>query len=288
MDALIGTDPAARRGIMVRSIRYVAVALVTLVACADAPESDDATGAGGKADGSLTTLRFTRNWSEKSDGPLVAGRSIRIQYDLDRLTDCRGSTNGSDVWGITGYASFDGGEPQVFEVTRLVDGRAVAAPIELALPARAERVEFWFSQSNRWGCIAYDSNDSANYAFDLEQRANLAVASFEASYDEDLPTDAKVGDQLLVHYDPARLSECSGSTMGNAAWAVTLNYQVDAGAVKQLLVTRANGPDLVPSDPEITLPRGRDLAMWFEATSRWGCHAYDSNLNANYHITINE
>lgn len=273
---------------MMRSIQYVAVALVTLVACADAPDSDDGTGAGGKADGSLTTLRFARDWSERADGPLVAGRTIRIQYDLDRLTACRGSTNGSDVWGITGYASFDGGEPQTFEVTRLVNGRTTAVGIELALPARTQTVEMWFAQNNRWGCIAYDSNEGANYAFDLEQRANLAVASFEATWDEDLPRDAKVGDQLLVHYDPARLAQCSGSTMGNAAWAVTLNYQVDGGAVKQVLVTRANGPDLVPSDPEITLPRGRDLALWFEATNRWGCHAYDSNNSANYHITINQ
>src|SRR5689334_4928260 len=169
---------------MMRSIQYLAVALVTVVACADAPDSDDSGGAGGKADGSLTTLRFGRDWSEKADGPLVAGRSIRIQYDLDRLTDCRGSTNGSDVWGITGYASFDGGEPKAFEVTRIVNGKAVPAPIELMIPARAETVDFWFAQSNRWGCIAYDSNDSANYTFDLEQRANLAVASFEANWNE--------------------------------------------------------------------------------------------------------
>ncbi len=223
---------------MMRSIQYLAAALVTLVACAEAPDASDDGSDGGKADGSLTTLRFARDWSEKADGPLVAGRSIRIQYDLDRLTACRGSTNGSDVWGITGYASFDGGEPQAFEVTRLVNGRAVAAPIELALPARTQTVDFWFTQSNRWGCIAYDSNEGANYAFDLEQRANLAVASFEANWDEELPRDAKVGDQLLVHYDPARLSQCAGSTMGNAAWAVTLDYQVDGGAIKQMLVTR--------------------------------------------------
>jgi len=94
------------------------------------------------------------------------------------------------------------------------------------------------------------------------------------------------GDQLVVHYEPERLAQCAGSTAGNAAWSVTLNYQIDGGAVKKLLATRADGPNLVPADPEITLPRGRDLALWFEATNRWGCHAYDSNNSANYHIAI--
>jgi Family of unknown function (DUF6209) len=71
-----------------------------------------------------------------------------------------------------------------------------------------------------------------------------------------------------------------------AAWSVTLFYQVDGGAKKQLLVTRAHGADLESSDPEVTVPRGRDLAMWFEAVNRWGCHAYDSAFGANYHIAI--
>lgn len=96
----------------------------------------------------------------------------------------------------------------------------------------------------------------------------------------------KAGDQLLVHYAPERLAECAASTGGKAAWSITLNYQVDGGTVKKVLVTRADGPDLVPSDPEITLPRGRDLALWFDATNRFGCHAYDSNDGANYHIEI--
>lgn len=271
---------------MLRSTKFLATALVTLVACAETPDPDGTDGTGGKADGALTKLTFADDWSEQADGPIVAGLPIRITYDLDRLTACRGSTNGSDVWGITGFASFDGGAPQTFEVTRLVDGRAVAAPIELDIPARAAHVDFWFQSSNRWGCSAYDSNDGANYTFDIEARADIAYAAFTADGSEDLPRMVKAGDQLVVHYEPERLAQCAGSTGGNAAWSVTVNYQVDGGAVKKLLVTRAEGPDLVPSDPEITLPRGRDLALWFEATNRWGCHAYDSNSSANYHIAI--
>ena len=271
---------------MSRSMKYLSAALVTVVACAETPEGDLSNGAGGKADEDLTTLTFAADWSESASGSLVAGLPIRIEYDLDRLTACRGSTNGSDVWAITGFASFDGGEPQTFAVTRLVDGRAVPVEAELSIPARAASVELWFTNTNRWGCNAYDSNEGANYQFEIEARPDVAYAAFAADGSEDLPRMVYAGDQLLVHYVPERLAECAGTTGGNAAWSVTMRYQIDGGATQQTLVTRADGPELVPADPEITIPRGREIALWFEATNRWGCHAYDSNGGANYRIAI--
>ena len=271
---------------MLRSTKYLAAALVTLVACADAPDEDTGDSVDGKADGTTTKLTFAEDWSERANGKIVAGLPIRIAYDVDRLTACRGYTNGSDVWAISGHVSFDGGPAQTFEVTRLVDGRAVAVEAELEIPARAASVELWFTNSNRWGCNAYDSNEGANYQFDIEARPDVAFASFDADGAEDLPRMVYAGDQLLVHYEPERLSECAGSTGNNAAWSITMNYQVDGGTVKKVLVTRADGPNLVAADPEISVSRGRDLAIWFEATNRWGCHAYDSNNSANYHIAI--
>ena len=152
---------------MSRSMKYLAAALVTVVACADAPD-DDTNGADGKADGAITRLTFADDWSERANGRLVSGLPIRIAYDVDRLTDCRGSTNGSDVWAITGHAMFDGGTPVTFEVTRITNGRTVAVEAELDIPARAATLELWFTNTNRWGCNAYDSNNSANYHVTIE------------------------------------------------------------------------------------------------------------------------
>jgi hypothetical protein len=143
--------------------------LVTLVACAEAPITDEPSGAaGGKADGSLTTITFDRDWNESANGTLEAGSVVRVAYDLDRLTTCRGSTNGSDVWGITGWAMFDDGTPEAFAVSQLQGGRAVPVTAELEIPARAHVVELWFQITNRWGCNAYDSNFGGNYVFELE------------------------------------------------------------------------------------------------------------------------
>jgi uncharacterized protein YraI len=275
---------------MTRSLYLLATALVTsaLGACAETPDQTDplAPNGGGKADGELSTITFDTDWNETASGALVAGSTIAIDYDLDRLTECRGSTGGSDVWGVTGFASFDGGEAVVFGVSRIDGGVTVPVTAELDVPAGASSVAFWFEINNRWGCHAYDSNMSANYGFAIEQRAGTTVAAFEADYSESVSGPIRAGDQLVIHYATERLDECAGTYMATAAWGITGYYQVDGGAVKSLSVARADGPDLVPTDPEITVPRGSDLAVWFEATSRWGCHAYDSNLNANYHYEI--
>ena len=77
-----------------------------------------------QADSDSATIEFADDWSETVTGELVAGASLEVAYDLDRLEDCRGSTNGSEVWGVTGYASFDGAAPVTFELSRL-DGGAV-------------------------------------------------------------------------------------------------------------------------------------------------------------------
>ena len=266
---------------MSRTTLLLATALVTFAGCATDGGSSD-TSTGGKADGQLTRVTFSEDFSETADGAITAGSPIRIKYDLDRLPDCRGETNGSDVWGATGYASFDGGEPTTFAVSRLTGGRTVELEAELDVPSTAHRVQLWFSSSNRWGCIAYDSNDSANYEFEVEQRSDSAVLSFDADYSESQSGAVVAGGQVVVHYDPSRLSQCAGATGGMAAWSVTGYYKVDSGATKQILVTRAEGPDLVSSDPSITVPHGRKLEVWFDTTSRWGCHAYDSNSGANY------
>ncbi len=265
----------------------LATGLATLVACATDPaDGSHSGGLGGKADGDLVTITFDGGWNETADGPLVAGDSVRIDYDLDRLTDCRGSDMGSEVWGITGYAQFDDGEPRAFALSRLSGGTVVPVEAELPFPASARHVAMWFQVSNKWGCVAYDSNMNANYGFDIEGHDGSVVLAFDGDWSETQSGPIQAGDQMIVHYDPSRLDQCAGSTGGHAAWGITGYYQVDGGTVKSVFVSRADGPDLVPADPSVAVPHGHDLAMWFETSSVWGCHAYDSNMNANYHFTI--
>lgn len=269
--------------------RDFAVLLFTtsLVACAtDGAQDMTAGGGGGKADGETAQITFADDWSETARGDLVAGSPVRIVYDLDRLQDCRGETGGSEVWGVGGYASFDGKEPVAFALSRLDNGVVKPVAAEVEIPATAHSVQFWFAVSNRWGCIAYDSNENANYGYSVEPATTGAVLAFNADQTESQSGAIVGGQQIVVHYEPERLSECAASSAGYAKWTVSMHYKVDGGAEKSVLVTRAEGTELVPSDPTVTVPRGSDLEVWFDATSVYGCHEYDSNNGGNYHFAI--
>jgi hypothetical protein len=264
----------------------LATSTAALVACATDDGASITGGAGGKADSDTAAITFADDWSESVRGELVAGSPVRISYDLDRLTQCRGSTGGSEVWGVSGYASFDGGAPVSFAVSRLESGRVRPVVAELEIPSDAQTVEMWFAVNNRWGCIAYDSNMNANYAFDIAGITRGPVLSFDADFSESQTGPLHAGEQVVVHYEPERLAQCAASSGGYAKWSVTMHYKVDGGAVKTMSVTRAEGSMIVPADSALTIPSGRDLEVWFSSTNVYGCHAYDSNAGANYDYTI--
>jgi hypothetical protein len=267
-------------------MKTFSLARVLAAGCATDGAAVDPGADNGKADGQLVTVTFADDFSETADGPLVAGSQVRIRYDLDRATQCRGFTNGSDAWGVAGFASFDGAEAKVFEVSRIVDGETRAVDAELAIPHGAKSVAIWFENNDVFGCHAFDSNEGANYSFAIDANDDVAVLGFEADFSETQSGDVTAGGRVVLHYDPVRLEECAASSGGMAKWSVTAHYQIDGGAIKSTLVTRADGPDAVASDPTIAIPAGRELAVWFEAVSTFGCHAFDSNLNANYRYAI--
>lgn len=267
-------------------IRLVTLATALVTACGFTATEPTAPAGGGKADGETPSITFTADFQESLHGALLAGTSVRIAYDLDRLTDCRAESGGSDVWGVTGWAQFDVGAPASFALSRLDGGHAVATTADLAIPAGAGHVAMWFTQTNTYGCIAYDSNDSANYQFDIDRHGVGAVLAFEADLTESQSAPIHAADGVVIHFAPERLAQCAAETNGSAAWGITGHWQVDQGAIHDVFVAHAEGTELVAADPTITVPRGRDLALWFEANNIYGCHAYDSNLGANYHATI--
>jgi Family of unknown function (DUF6209) len=269
------------------SFAYSSLILATALAtaCATDPADPTSTG-GGKADGDSASLTFNADYTQSQHGTLLAGDSLQITYALDRLTDCRSESGGSDQFGITGYAQFDDAAPITFGVSRLASGKAVPVTAEVAIPASAAHVALWFSISDVYGCIAYDSNDNANYGYAIDRHGLGAVLSFGASGAPSASAALHTGDHVVVHYAPERLADCAGSTAGHAAYSITGNWQVDGGTTHSVTVTRANGSSLEAGDPDIALPHGSDLAVWFDSSNVWGCHAYDSADGANYHFAI--
>ena len=268
-------------------LRLTCLALV-LAACAADPATPpgQAPGGGGKADGSEPTITFAGDFTQAVSGTLLAGSPVIVRYDLSRVQDCRAESGGNAQWGVTGYAQFGGAMPVSFAVSQLDGAQVDPVDAELDLPASADHVAMWFQASNSYGCVAYDSNEGANYQFAIDRHGLGATLDFASDWTQSQSGPIHAGDQVVVHYAPDRLAQCATSQDGMPGWGITAHWQVDGGAVHDVTVTRASGADLVPADPAIAIPRGHDLALWFEATSYYGCDAFDSAYGANYHFTI--
>lgn len=268
-------------------LRFASLGLVVLAACAADPSTSGGTyGESGKADGTEPTIAFNADFTSTVTGTLLAGSPVRVQYSLGRVTDCKGESNGSDVWGAGGYARFDTGEQISFEVSRLDAGHVVEVDSDVQLPAAATSVAFWFTANNEWGCIAYDSNYGQNWNFSIDRHGLGAVLDFGSDWSFSQSAPVHAGDQVVIHYAPDRLSQCYALQNENAAWGITAHWQVDGGTVHDVSAARADGGNLVSADPVFTVPHGHDLALWFDATSIYGCHAWDSAYGANYHVSI--
>jgi hypothetical protein len=236
--------------------------------------------------GGTTVITFDGDWNEKASGPIRAGHRVIVRYDISRLPGCTGGMYGQPAYRVMGNYLVDGGEPRLFEVSKVENGELVAAEAAIEVP-RGRELTFFFHVSNRWGCMEYDSNFGENYHFPIESAGTgkLAVVTFDV--DGVAQSEAiRGGGEVIVHYDPARLSGCRATYNGLPAWNITAFMSVDGAEPTTFEVTRAEGGERVASDPTLAVPFGRDLAFWFFISDRYGCNQYDSNDGQNYHFAI--
>lgn len=120
--------------------------------------------------GEAGTLSFGADFQVKVTGTLEKGKKIRVAYDANRLTACRGDFNGQAGWSITGYWMIGGGAVHSFEAGGFSSSGG-SAPPELSLDQSGD-LQLWFQNNSRWGCNAYDSNFGGNYHFAVQAAAN--------------------------------------------------------------------------------------------------------------------
>jgi hypothetical protein len=107
---------------------------------------------------------FDEQWNETVSGSLIAGAKVEIEYDADRLTQCRGDQGGHAAWTIYGnYFASDGAKKAFWVAGHSPDGQTKTPTIV----APAGELELWFENTSIWGCIGYDSNMGQNYRFDV-------------------------------------------------------------------------------------------------------------------------
>ncbi|MCE9571856.1 MAG: DUF6209 family protein [Deltaproteobacteria bacterium] len=105
-------------------------------------------------------LIFAPDFSETQNGGISPGRALRVEYDARRLTACRNSQNGHDLWDIGAHVRW-----LPSGATELASVHSGAATFAVPLDARG--VEIWFENTASQGCQAWDSNMGANYRYDV-------------------------------------------------------------------------------------------------------------------------
>ena len=114
-------------------------------------------------------LFFNADFSEVVMGTPKAGKTFIVTYDLNRLPDCRQTYNGLPTWEIVVEYRFDGGPVTSTPVTTTNGGYTrVTSPTPITAPAGAHQVEMWFKNTDRAGCVRYDSDYGQNYRFNLQ------------------------------------------------------------------------------------------------------------------------
>jgi hypothetical protein len=117
---------------------------------------------------------------------------------------------------------------------------------------------------------------------DATARSDEALAEANLTFTSDWAesVDGLLVEGGLVHldFDEARIPDCKGTQGGTPQYAITAHARSESGDVQSVVVAGLNAD----SDPTLELDEAGDLEIWFEATNRWGCRAWDSNLGDNY------
>ena len=150
------------------------------------------------------TITFASDFTSSVSAPLVAGRSITIDYDLERLPACRARYAGASAWSVFAVARFL--PMNVVQQVVLSDHSVSPSAKKLATlnaPEGATELVIYFQNNDRAGCNAYDSAFGDNYHFVVGDEApqwlgNVAAVTSRASSSRCEGAVAVTGD---VRYD---------------------------------------------------------------------------------------
>lgn len=110
-------------------------------------------------------IHFNKDWSEVVEGKVKRGATVGLDFDLSRLPFCRQTYNGFGTWNVSAFYRFDGGAVREASVVHPDGMTQVPMVARVEVPAAARTLEVWFKNTDRAGCVAYDSDFGKNYKF---------------------------------------------------------------------------------------------------------------------------
>jgi hypothetical protein len=124
------------------------------------------------------TLSFNRDGTIQTSGAVTAPSQLTLIYDPERLPSCRATHNGYPAWDLLAHV-------RLLPSGRMVSGtvrefifnlgqptnQVKAAPFRFEVPLGTTRIELWFENYSGAGnfCRTWDSNQSRNYSFPVQQ-----------------------------------------------------------------------------------------------------------------------
>lgn len=238
------------------------------------------------------TLKLTDSFESILTGQPKAGRSLRVEYALGRLPQCRGDLpGGTPGWNVTGYYSENGGPAKSFDVTQVSpDGKSRIAKPARITPTAGGDLALWFQVTNRWGCSAFDSAHGKNFHVAVAGTAPdpALMASITFLKDGSMRTEntLRSGGKVKIRYEQDRLPGCRRIEQGSPNWGIAGFASLPSGETKRFETTRIEGSGRQDIDVVLDLPTAGELALWFQVSSRGGCVAYDSKNGQNYRFAV--
>lgn len=188
-----------------------------------------------------TVVRFGDDWSEVAERALQRGGVLAIDYDLDRLTTCRGVYRGFSDWYVRANGRFGATDFSADFAQELTgheyDERGIPTGVvrsDLAIvpiPWDATEIELWFDNGQKIignGCRAWDSDFGRNYRFVVEEaREAIPSACFGLSLVDagDGTKTAVVTDRAAIEHFVARSEETFETTVEYSGVVQTVTVQ---------------------------------------------------------------
>jgi hypothetical protein len=124
---------------------------------------------------SKVVLQFSPDWLQSQNGTILRGGTVVVKFAPERLSACRNSMRGAELWDIEAVAKFHprGELVRGSLIQRMSRDGVVttSAPrdLEIAVPSDSRQIEMWFHNFAELGgrCDAWDSRFGENYWFDV-------------------------------------------------------------------------------------------------------------------------
>ena len=245
-----------------------------------------ATGEAGISVDHEAVLTFQADWNVVlASSPIMAGGTLRVDYDPKRLPNCRATKYGMPAWSILMYYETPGAGAQYVPLTQV--GSVMRATIPV--PEDATTIALWFFNNDYYGCKEYDSNLGKNYTFDVSQPAVASDVTFSSDWSESAGKLEQGGLMRLV-YAPERLQTCRYAPGGARAYNIFASWLFLPGGQTDTVAMYEGdlyGGDAAILKPTVKVPTdATSVQLWFSNSDATGCVAWDSNFGDNYTFPV--